>query len=251
MMRLAYKVLVIASVTVCHGAAMAVEATQAPDAREWSEQLDRSRLRALKAPTSMLVLETLAKDDSGKLKASSLEFKNDFCMEVSFIRCVSGSDFGYAMKINKFDARVKDVDFARLADARVLVHPDGESVYLVDSFTGQRVSVDRLKKIGKTLDARRLIDRTLYSLGYDGVVLDVKGSHLLVGTLDIRLRKKDLQGLLIKGSSDLMIIKTESAREGAALLTMMNQYAGYAVFKSIIGTDDVKPGQKVIIEGIR
>jgi hypothetical protein len=122
---------------------------------------------------------------------------------------------------------------------------------MVDGFTGQRVSLDRLKKVGKTLDARRLIDRALYSLGYDGVVLDVKGGHLLVGTLDIRLRKKDLQGLLIKGSGDTMIIKAESAREGAALLTMMNHYAGYAVFKSIIGTDDVKPGQKVIIEGNR
>ena len=250
-MRQMFKFLVIALIAIRCSAAWAVEVSQAPDAREWSEQLDRSRLRGLKAPTSMLVLESLGKDDAGKLKASSLEFKSDFCMEVSFTKCVSGVDFGYALRINKFSASVKDVDFARLADARILVHPEGESVYMVDDFTGQRVSLDRLKKVGKTLDARRLIDRALYSLGYDGVVLDVKGGHLLVGTLDIRLRKKDLQGLLIKGSGDTMIIKAESAREGAALLTMLNQYAGYAVFKSIIGTDDVKPGQKVIIEGNR
>ncbi len=233
------------------GSALAVEAQKAPDARKWSESLDRSQLAIRHIPHRILILESLKRSSSGGVKVVPLEFNDEMCGQVSFMTCVRGADFSYGMKINKVPQVMKDSDFSKLAGAGALIYANGSDVIFANAEGKDVININGSPKLTKKLDARRLFDRLLSSLGYDGVVLDVKGDYLLVGTFDARLKKKDLQGLLIKNSADSLVIQSKIAKEGAALLALVGYYGGYAVFKSIIGTESVQLGQKVLIEGHR
>ncbi len=224
---------------------------KAPDAKNWSETFDRSDLDRRTVPIRVLVLESLKRSSSGALKTVPLAFNSDMCGQVSFISCVNGADFSYGLKINKVPQTIKDAELAKVSGADALIYSDGESVVFANAYGKDLITIKDAPKLNKKLDARRLFDRLLASLGYDGIVLDIKGDYLLVGTFDARLKKRDLQGLLIKHSADSFFIHSKKSKEGAALLSLVGYYGGYAVFKSIIGGDTVKLGQKVLIEGHR
>ena len=233
------------------GLAFGVEAQKAPDAKTWSETFDRSQLHRQNIPHRVLILESLKRSSSGAVKAVPLDFNSDMCGQVAFISCVNGADFSYGLKINKVPQLIKDAELAKFAGAGGLIYSDGDGVVFANAYGKDLITIKDAPKLNKKLDARRLFDRLLASLGYDGIVLDIKGDYLLVGTFDARLKKRDLQGLLIKHSADSFSINSKKSKEGAALLSLVGYYGGFAVFKSIIGGDTVKLGQKVLIEGHR
>ncbi len=240
------------TLSVMHCAAVfAVEVQKAPDAKAWSESFDRSQLERRNIPHRVLILESLRHSSAGAVKVVPLDFNSDMCGQVSFLSCVNGADFAYGLKINKLPQVIKDTEFAKFSGAGGLIYSDGEGVVFANADGKEVITIKDAPKLTQKLDARRLFDRLLASLGYDGIVLDIKGDYLLVGTFDARLKKRDLQGLLIKRSADSLVINSKTSKEGGALLSLVGYYGGYAVFKSIIGGDAVKLGQKVLIEGHR
>ena len=226
----------------------AKEVQNAPDAKNWAETFDRSKLDPRFVPGTILVLESITKATAGSVKIVPLEFNSAMCGQVSFISCVDGSDFLFSLKINKVPLMIKDDELAKFVGASGLIYSDGSQVVVSINGSAEKIAIARAPKLNKSLDARRLFDRLLTTLGYDGVVLDIKGDYLLVGTFDARLKRPDLQGLLIKNSAESISIQSKSASEGAALLSLVANYGGYAVFKSIIGADSVQLGQKILIE---
>lgn len=224
---------------------------KAPEAKTWANSLDRGKISSLVAPSNILIIQSFSKDTSKNIDIKPLEFNSALCEQVSYIACTSSSDFAYSMKINKIPSSFSEDDLMRSVSSSGLIFGDGAQILFKFLGEAERISIPGAEKLSKNMDARKLFDRLLVALGYDGVVLDVNGDFLLVGTFDARLRKKDLQGLLIKDSKGKILIKSDSAKEGAALLTLVGQYGGYAVFQSVIGVESSSQmiGQKVIIEG--
>jgi hypothetical protein len=88
------------------------------------------------------------------------------------------------------------------------------------------------------------------SLGYNAVVLAVKGDFLLVGRLTEDFKGNALQALAVK-ESHLSIRVAENASKGLGILAYVSGKGSIAVFRTIFlekGIVSVPVGTKLILE---
>jgi hypothetical protein len=219
---------------------------QEPDAKEWFEQVNAENLEALKIPLKLLVLESNQDSNLGESSVKAPEYNNDICRDVSFVKCINGSDFNFALKINNFPETYKAKDFARFSGASVVLFSDQYGLHLIDSLIGETIDSGRKFAFKKSMDVRKLLDVFLASLGYDGVVLDVKGEYILVGTLDIKMRRNVVKVQTIKNSADSILLDQKLDQEvHDSEMALVNHYSGYAVFKNTSTGIVPKIGQKL------
>ncbi|MGE0175261.1 MAG: hypothetical protein AB7T49_20930 [Oligoflexales bacterium] len=85
------------------------------------------------------------------------------------------------------------------------------------------------------------------SIGYDGVVLDVDGQNLLIGSFT-PLIKENTQALVIQNSAGRFRLKGKN-KEGAALVELVKKGTTASVFKVLLkGKTKTRLGSKLIIE---
>ena len=221
-----------------------------PDAEAWVESLNQDQLMDLKIPRVILVLESPIREKLESSEIKPLHFDYGLCHEMSYLMCVNGDDFSYALLINKLPPKPTIDELMKLSAADGMIYSDGAQILFRGRGEIHDVSLAKAKRFAKNFEPRKLLDRLLHVLGYDGVVLDVRGEFILVGTFKYRLKHADAQGLLIKNSSDRLVLGSDITREGAALITLVGQHQGYAVFRSVISAAStvITKGQKVILE---
>jgi hypothetical protein len=85
------------------------------------------------------------------------------------------------------------------------------------------------------------------SIGYDGVVLDMDGPNLLVGSFT-PLVKENTQALVVQNSAGRFKLKGKN-KQGAALVELVKRGTTASTFKVLLkGKTKTRPGAKLIIE---
>ena len=221
-----------------------------PDAKTWSDSLDIEKLGAVKAPISILLLDKFLAGEDVAPVIQPLRFDQTLCHKFSFISCADPTNFSYALQINKLGKMPTIDDLVKLSGTDAIIYGDGAEISFKGKGESQPLKLSSIKKFDKSFSLRKVLDNVLVVLGYDGVVLDERGDFILVGSLDSRLKGKDLQGVLIENSDDAFAIAPEKAKGASALISLVGKSGGYAVFKTVINASEanVKIGQKVIIE---
>lgn len=224
-----------------------------PDAQKWSSELKYDEMKDVQAPLRILLLESLVGKRDGNALVKALEFDSAACAQTSYISCVNAADFNYALLINKIPGALTANKIMDLTGVNAVIYPNKGRVVFVGASEKVRKELQGIDQLTPNMDAKLVLNRMLYTLGYDGVVLGIKGDFILVGTLEERLQKPGLQGLLLKDSGSNVFIKTKESRVGAALISLVGQHHGYAVFKIAIKASsfNMAIGQKVVFEGQR
>jgi hypothetical protein len=248
--KVALLVVLMASVEVAHAKSVA----EVPDAKEWSVSFDKRSFLSMKAPVRVLVLESPTKRSGGNIGPKGLEFNQSLCEEASYVSCVNSANFDYVFKINKMQNKVSQDDLMKFSGSNVLIANQSAGIGLFVSGNKEITEFSKTGVLGKNANARKILSRMLATFGYDGVILDIREPYILVGTLDEKLRKKGLGGILVADSADKWFLTggATTKSEAEALLILENSYAGYAVFKGVFKGDKntAKIGQKIILEKV-
>jgi hypothetical protein len=234
-----------------------------PEARSWAESLQEKDLLKSVIPLRILILEqnfesktskNLTRDDTTKITDAlnsirPLDFNFTLCNQTSFMTCINSADFMYGMRINKIPEKIDEKTVLKFAQANAIIYQDEKQLFLRAPGISAPLKIGASKLLDKELNVRNMFEKMFTALGYDGIVLDIKGDFLLIGTLDSKIKNPETQGLVIKNSAERVVIAEGGAKQGSSLIGLIDQYGGYAVFKVLVFSKSktVKVGQKVII----
>ena len=248
-MKIKLKILVLLflAVDVAHANTL----KKAPSAKTWLDSLNLKTEESKKFPSKLLILNSFAKG-----VPIPLVYNHSQCEDVSFISCVEGQNFAYALKINKMPSELKLGDLMKFSGANLILVNEGKGINLYLAGETEKMEFSKSGKLNEKLNPRKILNRLMAVLGYDGVVLAVDGPFLLVGGSEAAAKDNSKQGILIDKSADRWSLDSESQSSDSAkskayaLLTFENSYEGYAVFRAFFtdSSGEAKIGQKVIIE---
>lgn len=230
--------------------ALAEIAEEAPDVRVWAESLPELTSLGLKAPTSVALLTGFQGDDRANGIPVYRDFDPSSCRKSSYLNCRSSADATYSHLLNTSPASLGLDGAFHVTGADAIVYPERGKVYLKAVEQKEPFEMSLAVDDLKALAPAALCEKIIGSLGYDGVVLDVRGGYVLVGSSDSRLKKPNIQGLSLSGSAahwDLL----KQEKEGAGLLALVNRWNGFGVFRVVIsgaGQQKIQPGSKIILE---
>jgi hypothetical protein len=114
------------------------------------------------------------------------------------------------------------------------------------------------KLVSSTQGGRELAPKSIGILlkkifGYDAVVLDSKGSFVLVASLFNEFEKKSIQALAF-ANSDRRLNVNKASDAGAGLMNLVDFKGAFGVFKIVFIDEDIKvlsPGTKLLFEELR
>jgi hypothetical protein len=98
--------------------------------------------------------------------------------------------------------------------------------------------------------AASVLEWTLQSLGYDGVIISVKGTYVLAAGSSKMLQGEKIQALAIRSSEKSIALLTRK-RSGSGLLQLEKAKNGYAIFRILAKAKDTSallPGTKLTVQ---
>jgi hypothetical protein len=229
-------------------------ATRAPDARQWVESLNQSDIDALVAPTSLVLLESLGDAGSKTSSPTFKKFNHKLCKQLSFFLCTSSRDAAFSALLNCKGMTSGISSVFAISPANAAVVASGEKIMLYGKPLSAPIEVEMEKADFSKLNLRVLTDKILTSVAYDAVVLAAKDDYLLVGSTELRLKRPNIQGLIVASSSDKWTLSGVNSK-GAGLLSLVSRSGGFGVFQLVLQGDSVGStvplGTKVLIENIK
>ena len=174
-----------------------------------------------------------------------------------YLRLCRNTDLSLGMTLNKKVLREGDnklewnmLNIYNACLVRTAVLMEGEDWKLVHK-VGNKTTVEyEGKPVKGKLGPKKLNSFIRKAIGYDGVILDVKGDFVLVGGFG-DLMKKQVQALVLKDSAKRLIAPVgKKKREGEAILQLVSQEGPYAVFKTLLSSNESgqpKVGAKVVL----
>jgi hypothetical protein len=225
-------------------------AKKAPGAQEWAKEVisDKAKMKLLYR--KLAVVDSFLNDDKVSGKPNFRKIFSKDCTNKSIFICASWEDSQFAVSINPEKMVSGVAGVARISGADFVVYPEKSKIFVSTSdlkwSSELKIKFEDYAKTSLT----KIMALSLESFGYDGVVLDERDGFVLVGSVDEKLSKEGLQGLII-GDSESQVRIDKFNRSGASLMSLVNSWQGYAVFQEIVMDDKVKNskiGSKVILE---
>lgn len=221
----------------------------APDAKVWASELNRKDLNTIKAPINIVVLQRFRKKKPKSI-VKPVKFDHTACGKVSYISCIAPANFSYAVLINKLSVPPSEEDIMSMSGSNALIYNSGKTVKFTGLSSKEKIVIADTPKLSSSINTQVLFENLFKTLGYDGVVLAKKDDFILIGSLESRLQRSELQALVIRNSSSSFSTPQTQTKDGAALISMLNHSGGYAVFKTIIANNSasISIGDKIVIE---
>lgn len=119
-----------------------------------------------------------------------------------------------------------------------------------DKKNGEVGEYNNEEKILEGSEEEAIYNWLFKTLGYDGIVVDVKGEYVLVASASHLLSEGGIQAMII-GDSEDKDVTSLSEREGSGLLKLVKSSGPYAIFKVVFmgkGNKKIARYSKVIIE---
>ena len=226
-------------------------ASRAPDARQWVESLKQTDIDTLTAPTSLILVDSLGESGAKASNPIFKKFNQKLCRQVSYFVCASPRDAAFSALLNGKSMGTGVASVFAITPANAAVTVSGDKIVLYGKPLSTPVDLDMPKADFAKLNLRTLTDKILTAVAYDAVVLAAKDDYLLVGSTESRLKRPNIQGLIVASSSDKWTLAGVNSK-GAGLLSLVSRSGGFGVFQLVLQGDSVGStvplGTKVLIE---
>lgn len=233
------------------GVALSEIASRAPDAREWIDSLKQEDFEVLIAPTSLILIDSFGEGGAKSGTPVFKKYNHKLCRQVSYFDCAAARDAAFSALLNAKSAGAGVAGAFALSPANTVIAASGDKVLMYGRHSTSPVDLGMSKADFSKLNIKVLTDKILTALQYDAVVLAAKDDYLLVGSTESRLKRSNIQGLVVGSSSDKWSLAGVDSK-GAGLLSMVSRYGGFGVFQVVLQGDSVGStvplGTKVLIE---
>ncbi|MEY4631617.1 MAG: hypothetical protein RIQ81_1737 [Pseudomonadota bacterium] len=244
LLRLSFAVVLTFAVLINSSGARARTVEPAPDLDGWIKEVRAAPIAEQYIPARIqIVAGPVASAATDSLIQNGEEFR-----PMSPFTFIDRGTAQFSQKINSGDSAKKGA----AAIVANLVFSDVKSssaaVFYNDGIKLRKLG--SVKSYSGDASPASLVQWTFQSLGYDGVILAVKGSYVLAGGPATILKGDKIQALAIRGSEKSMALLTNK-RSGAGLLELEKSSDGYAIFRILALAKDAKEllvGTKLTIQ---
>jgi hypothetical protein len=213
-----------------------------PDIETWVTEW----IRATKSYPGFLRRILILNQDNDKIKV--VDSTMERCASSVYFLCENSADVIWTRNVNslsKTSAKSLTSWWSHtVADSLVLTRPNDLLIY-------QRGRAKPISIQGLAVKDENSLEDIFDKLGYDGVVLGLKGDFVLIGSSTKRLGKSSSQALALADTEKDLILSSARRNQGAVLLVPISQKGPFAIFQSVLKSKNLKSipiGSKVIIE---
>lgn len=182
-------------------------------------------------------------------------------LNLGFLRMISGSKARWARAINKGDVSAEEDSSAKarielikrdLDLSFIAVTPpnsDKWSIVMEETLSDAKkgVSGELVHRSDFLVPPDSEMSRAKWffkNLGYDGIVVAIKGKAVLVGAPNSRLKRVS-QGVVLRDSRKTLLYRNQDSPV-SAIIELVKYEGNFAVFQSVLGSDNrIQVGSKV------